>query len=197
MSTATLEVIAGGKKTYRSVEVAQKQEATSWEMADAIQEDYLEESMTRVIDSNQEVGEVIDGITEALRHAGQDYKRSTVKDYRQTAEAWPQAERVEGASFKAHKMLRSGKYPNRRANLERIRDRSATGKVTAHAVEVWISEKKPRSQKSFLELVDVRVRAALKAAAKPWHTVAQDDREAIARLLRIVADEVQDGSFPR
>lgn len=189
-----LEVIEDGKKTYRSVEVARKQEATSWEMADAIWEDFS--SGTAVSDENSARAELLDQITEALVAEGLDYKRDTVKTLRQVAEAWPPSERVDGATFTAHRMLRSSSYPNRRASLERLRDRSANGKVTANAVKVWISEKKPRTHKSFLELVDVRVRAALRAAAKPWHTVAQDDREAIARLLRIVAEEVESGEFP-
>lgn len=190
-----LEVIEGGKKTFRAVEVARKQEATSWEMADAIWEDFS--SGTAVSDENSARAELLDQITEALVAEGLDYKRDTVKILRQVAEAWPPSERVEGATFTAHRMLRSSSYPNRRANLERLRDRSPNGKVTAHAVKVWVSEKKPRSHKSFLELVDERVRASLKAAAQPWHTVAQDDREQIARLLRVLAEEVQAGEFPK
>lgn len=196
MSATALEVIKGGKKTYRSVEVARKQEATSWEMADAIWEDAQLELADQSDSSHRDLGDALNGVSDALQKDGHDFTRSYVTDLHKTRESWPPSERVEGASFTAHYLLRASTYPNRRANLERLRDRSKNGKVTAHAVKVWISERKPRSHKSFLELVDVRVRASLKAAAKPWHTVAQDDRDAIARLLRIMADEVQDGSFP-
>jgi len=52
-----LVVVEGGRKTYRSVEVARKQEATSWEMADAIWEDFSSE--TRVTDENSETAEIL------------------------------------------------------------------------------------------------------------------------------------------
>lgn len=195
MSTV-LEVLPGGKKTYRSVEVARKQEATSWEMADAIWEDVEADLMDQSIRSERELGEAIDKVYEALTVEGCDYGRSHVRELRKTRESWPPSERVEGASFTAHYVLRSGTYPNRRANLERLRDRSKTGKVTAHAVKVWISERKPPAHKSFLELVEERVRTSLKAAAAPWHTVSEGDRASIARILRVVAEEVESGEFP-
>lgn len=191
-----LEVLPGGKKTYRSVEVARKQEATSWEMADAIWEDVQLELADQSDSSHRDLGAALNGVSDALQTDGHDYTRGYVTDLHKTCESWPPAERVEGASFTAHYLLRSGTYPNRRANLERLRDRSSNGKVTAHAVKVWISEKKPPAHKTFLQLVDERVRSALKAAANPWHTVAQDDRNEIARLLRVIAEEVQDGTFP-
>lgn len=197
MSTV-LEVLPGGKKTYRSVEVARKQEATSWEMADAIWEDTeVELSDAERSSSDQPaLTSALDKVYEALRDDGQDYERIYVQQLRLTRESWPPTERVTGASFSAHYLLRAKTYPNRRANLERLRDRSKGGKVTARAVKVWISEKKPSAHKSFLELVEERVRTSLKAAAAPWHTVAEGDRASIARILRVIAEEVESGEFP-
>src|SRR4030095_14812778 len=104
----------------------------------------------------RDIGEVLDGVYEALTNDGHDYKRTYVQQLRLTRDSWPPSERVDGASFTAHYLLRSSSYPHRRANLERLRDRSKNGKVTAHAVKVWISERNPAAQQTVLTLLSER-----------------------------------------
>jgi hypothetical protein len=200
-----LHAVEGGRKTFRSVEVAQRQENDSWSLADAIFEDLadIRPDLTD-IDASRSHG-VNTGLTEAegqiadaMSQAGLDYAQTYIHQMYVTSRAWSAEDRVEAASFKAHYLLRSQTYDkNRKAILDRLAKKSRTGRVTGHAVEVYISERKPRHSWTFLALVDRRVRASLKAAAQPWHLVADTDRESIADLLRAIAAEVEDGTFPK
>lgn len=199
-----LRVVPGGKKTFRSVEIAKRAETDSWALADAVFEDLAALRPDLALETSRADG-VKTGLTEAeseiadaLTKEGLDYAKTYVHDLFVTSRAWPPEERLESASFNAHYLLRSKTYDrNRKQILERLERKSRTGKVTGQAVQIYISERKPKHTWTFIALVDRRVRASLKGAAQPWHLVADEDRERIADLLRTIAKEVEDGTFPK
>lgn len=187
----------------RSVELAKRQEVDSWALADAVREDVhavwpqdREHSRSHGINTGLTAAE--DAVYAQHEEARTDISRSYLHDLFRTAEVWPPEERrTEIATFSAHYELRGQQWRNRGAVLERLARKSATGRVAQRQVRVWKSEQNPPALRTFLQLVEQRVRSSLKAAAAPWHTVKDGDRTAIARILREIANEVEDGTFPK
>jgi hypothetical protein len=134
--------------------------------------------------------------TEGILVNGREANERTLLGWAENAHVWPALERVEGASFYAHYALKSPKYDGiRQARLERLRDRSRNGRVTETAVRNWIRDQKPAEKQTFLEKVERRIRLAIKAATAPWEATVEDDRHEIARLLRLIANEIDEGVF--
>jgi hypothetical protein len=186
-------------RKLRSVEVAQRAEADSWALADAIYEDVADLAPVDRSMGSENTGlyGAVREVTDALEAAGLDFKETYVRQLWHTRKAWPPEERVPQASFTAHYLLRAQTYDGKRKQrLERLLKQSKSGHVTAHAVKVWISESKPRHTWTFLQLVEKRIRGSVKGAAAPWHLVAEEDRQAIATILHRVGNEVADGTFP-
>jgi hypothetical protein len=200
LSTAEAKVVSLRRKKLRSIEVFRRAEATAWEKAEAIYADLadrvdVEDSRSHGV--NTGLGDAEDEVHSSLVAEGLDVSRSYLHQLYITRRAWPSEERIAQASFEAHYLLRSQTYDkNRKQALERLSRKSKTGKVTAHAVKVWISERKPPHQKTFLQLVEERVRGSVKGAASPWHLVTEEDRQAIAEIVIRIGREVADGTFP-
>ncbi len=186
---------------FRSVELAQRQERRdAWELADAIYDDVVslhEEVATSSSDHTKTgLGKAEEIVAEAHRQAGTEITKNSLHGLFVTRRAWPPDLRApEVASFAAHYELRGNKFKNRRAVLERLAGKTKTGRVTRHQVQVWKSERRPPAVRTFLELAEQRIRVGVKAAGHPWAQLAEGDRLAIARVLRTIADEVQEGTF--
>ena len=65
----------------------------------------------------------------------------------------------------------------RKARLEKMVAQSTDGQVGAKDARRWISERRPKTHRTFPELVDMRIRRRPSAAGKPWHKLGPDDRE--------------------
>ena len=127
---------------------------------------------------------------------GNEAKSRTFLDWAQTAHVWASDERVPEASFYAHRALNSPKYNGiRRQRLLRLREKAPNGRVTETAVRMWIRDRMPAEKQSFLEKVERRLRSAVKSAAAPWERTVEDDRMAIAKMLRVIASEIEAGDF--
>lgn len=139
----------------------------------------------------------IDGVNAALADAGIiSVGRSSIVGAYTTAKAWPEEERVEGATYWAHYELRGRDYDGRRQKaLQRLVNRSQKGRVGPRDVRLWKSSIRPSDITPFLEKVERRVRVAIKSAAAPWAGVSETDRDAIGRMLKRIADEIQTGEF--
>lgn len=191
-------------KMLRSVEVAKRTERDNWELADAIRAD-LHDANPNLAAARFGPG-VSTGLTDAEKALHEEMAAAGVVDIRQsylhdlyvTSVAWPEDDRVPGASFRSHYLLRSQTYDHgkRRAILERLAAKSKSGRVGQLDVQVWISEHRPRQSYTFLQLVERRIRGSVKGAASPWHLVAEDDRQQIATILHRIAAEVAEGTFP-
>jgi hypothetical protein len=201
-TASKLTLVDGPQKTFRSVEVAKKAERDNWALADAILQDIhdLNPALTQVRADGVNTGrtEAEKMLHEEMTAAGvADFTPAYLHNLYVTSRAWPPEDRIEQATFRAHYLLRSQTYDKKRkAVLERLAKKSK-GRVNQLAVQVWISEHKPRQQYTFLQLVERRIRGSVKGAAAPWHLVAEDDRQAIAAILHRVAAEVEDGTFPK
>lgn len=198
MSTAELRVVKGGKQTFRTVEVVRQAESDRWAIVEAVEEDIDTAGFSAVAraTANEPKGsEFIDFCSEiaaACRGEGADaWKAQTVSRLYRVSVAWPRDSRVSGATYGAHERLFSRE--DRVNRLSKLVDRSSDGKVNRNDVDLWLSTLKTRAIVGFLDGIDKAVRSAVLAKGKPWSHVAQDDREEIARRLRIVADEVQHG----
>lgn len=204
MSTPETNVIP--LHPLRSVEVAKQAERNNWDLADAIFDDIgsINETLTQVrVSDGRPSSAGPAGLTaaekavhEAMVEAGvSDFTPAYLHNLFVTAMAWPAEDRNDNATFRAHYLLRSQTY-NR--NRKQILERLGRGgkKVTQLKVQVWISEHKPRQSYTFLQLVERRIRGSVKGAAAPWHLLADSDRQQIADILRNVAREVEDGTFP-
>jgi hypothetical protein len=127
---------------------------------------------------------------------GREASERTLLEWAETASIWPPDERVEAASFYAHRALNPPKYGGtRRTRLLRLQAKSATGRVTEPQVRQWIRDRKPGEKQTFLEKVERRLRSAVKSAAAPWEATEHDDRMKIAKILREIAGEIERGEF--
>jgi hypothetical protein len=127
---------------------------------------------------------------------GGDAKARTLLDWAETAHVWSAEDRVPEASFYAHRALNSPKYNGyRQQRLLRLREKAPNGRVTETAVRMWIRDGQPAEKQSFLEKVERRIRLAVKSAAAPWERTVEDDRIAIAKMLRVIATEIEAGDF--
>lgn len=189
-------------KRLRSVEIALQQETQAqWDFADAIYEDVLAAGGKGVA-TPFEVG-VSSGLTEAEeqvynahRKAGTEVTQSAIHNMFVTRRVWPPEERLPDlASFSVHYELRGKDFRNRRALIEKYAAKSANGRWSLRDMRRWKSERKPAPMKSFRELFEERVRAAAYQAGKPWHTVQEDDRAALAQVCRTIAAEIEAGTF--
>jgi hypothetical protein len=103
---------------------------------------------------------------------------------------------VPEASFYAHRALNSPKYNGyRQQRLLRLREKAPNGRVTETAVRMWIRDSQPAEKQTFLEKVERRLRSAVKSSAAPWERTVEDDRMAIAKMLRVIATEIEAGDF--
>ncbi len=200
MSTPETNVIP--LHPLRSVAVAKQAERNNWDLADAILEDIhdLDPNLAqaRFVGHSTGLTETEKRLHEEMTAAGvADLAPSYLHQLYVTARAWPNEDRNEQATFRAHYLLRSQTYDRKRVQiLERLAKNKA-GRVTQLNVQVWISEHKPRQSYTFLQLVERRIRGSVKGAAAPWHLLADSDRQQIADILRNVAREVEDGTFPK
>ncbi len=200
MSTPETNVIP--LHPLRSVEVAKQSERNNWDLADAILEDIhdLNPDLTQVRSHGVHTGrtDAERELHDAMAAAGvADFTPVYLHNLYVTARAWPPEDRNEQATFRAHYLLRSQTYDrNRKQVLERLA-KNKSGRVNQLHVQVWISEHKPRQSYTFLQLVERRIRGSVKGAAAPWHLLADSDRQQIADILRNVAREVEDGTFPK
>lgn len=190
---------------FRSVEIAERRDNhDAWELADAIYEDVL----ALIPESNLVVattssGGIAVGIKEAEEQvydahtaAGTEIGRTYLRAMFDTVRVWPQEDRLyEKASFVVHSELRGKDYPNRREIIQKLAAQSATGRLTWVNLRRWKSERKPASFKSFLQLAEDRIRNTVHEVGKPWHTVAESDRHAIAKVLRTIANEIEAETF--
>lgn len=202
MSTAELQVIKGGKQTFRTVEVVRQAESDRWAIAEAIVEDCeargFGASVARAHDGNlgPEFVELCSEIAAACRGEGADtWKPKTVAKLRSVGLAWPVETRVAGATYGAHERMYARE--DRVTRLERLVARSSDGKVNRNDVDLWLSTLKPQPVVGFLDGIEKAVRSALLAKGKPWGHVSQDDRGEIARRLRVIAAEIEnaEGKF--
>ncbi len=189
---------------FRSVEIAARHDnRDAWELADAIYEDVssllpADEGIPSSAAHGVKTGlsDAEQAVYDAHREAGTEVGRAYVHNLYVTRRVWPPEERLpEKASFDAHFELRGKDWRNRREIIERLAARSRTGRVSRQQVVIYRSEKKPPALKTFRELFESRVRAVAVQAGKPWHTVAEEDRYALARIMRDIANEIEAGTF--
>jgi hypothetical protein len=201
-----LHVMQGGAGKFKSVELAKRQDnQDAWALADAVFDDVIgllpPDAMASGApenSANSGLNDAENAVFDAHRQAGTEVSRSYLHNLFVTRRVWPPEERLpDKASFNAHFDLRGKDWKNRRQILERLAARSRTGRATRHQVKVYISEKRPPEFRTFIQLIDKRVRAVVKTSGHPWHLVADVDRERIADLLRTLAHEIESGEFPK
>jgi hypothetical protein len=113
-----------------------------------------------------------------------------------TAKAWPADTRVDRATYWAHHELRGRDYDNRRGRiLQRLVRETKAVRVGPKAVRTWKADQRPGVVTPFLEQIEAAVRQTLKRKGSPWDRVAENDRDAISRILRDIAGEVARGEF--
>lgn len=135
-------------------------------------------------------------VAEGILIDGNDPKPKTLLTWAKTAQVWSREDRVPGASFYAHRALNSPKYDRIRVErLQRLVDKSSTGRISDKTVRNWIRDRKPGEKQSFLQKVERRLRGAVKSAASPWEATVQADRDKIAQILRVIANEIENGTF--
>lgn len=204
MGVAELKVIHGGKQTFRTVEVVRQAESDRWAIVEAIQEDIDADPLSAraLRDDTAHKGadyrDLCSSIADACRAEGADaWKAETVSKLYRVAVAWPRESRVKGATYGAHE--RMFHREDRVSRLSKLVERSSSGRVNRNDVDLWLSNTKTTKTLGFLEAIDKAVRSALLSKGKPWTHVVQDDRDEIARRLRIIAEEVQhsEGKFGR
>jgi hypothetical protein len=187
----------------RSVELAMRRETQlDWEFADAVYGDVLdmlpdEESPSSAAHGvNTGLAAAEDAVHKAHRQAGTEVTRSAIHDMFVTRRVWPPEERrPDLASFQVHYELRGKDFRNRRTLIEKHAAKSSNGRWSWTDVRRWKSERKPAPMKTFRELFEERVRKAAYQAGKPWHTVADGDRFALAAVCRAIAAEIEAGTF--
>jgi hypothetical protein len=189
---------------FESVALANRQETVAaWDMADAIYRD-VQKQMPGNDDASSfgtqgvstGLGKAEEIVADAHRKAGTEITQNGVHAHFVTRRAWPPEERLPDiASYAAHYELRGKDYRNRADVLQRLARKSSTGRATRKAVQIWKSERKPPAHRTFLELAERRIRAGVKAAGHPWGHVADGDRATIARMLREIANEIEDRRF--
>lgn len=113
-----------------------------------------------------------------------------------TAKAWSPEDRVEGATYWAHHELRGRDYDGRRSKvLRRLVAQNQRGRVGPKEVRLWKSSQRTEPMTPFLDQVEKAVRGALLRKGAPWNTMAEGDRDAIARMMRDIGGEVARGEF--
>jgi hypothetical protein len=190
------------KAQLRSVEIAARRENhDAWELADAIYEDVLSlspdfEVAPQSPGGNKGLTEAQEYVYDAHRMAGTEIGKSSVAAMFSTVRVWPPDDRLpDKASFVVHSELRGKDYPNRREIIQRLAGESETGRVTWSHLRRWKSEKKPEAFKTFLQIAEERIRRAVHDVGKPWHTVAEGDRAQIVKVIRGIANEIEQETF--
>lgn len=149
--SATEYVVEVFKRTHRAGDSGQ------WERSDAIR-DVVEREMTAAPGAalgNSGVAppgadgsyRIIEALTAELHRSGiaEDLAIKTVATYRTVANAWPEEERFEQASYDAHRELASKTYDRNRVKImERLVSRSSRSIVTRADVRTYKSEMKPK-----------------------------------------------------
>lgn len=199
--SANLHVVEENAPELRSVALALQQETVTWEFADAVYDEVLafEQGVATPSSdqSNTGLSAAEDKVYEAHRNAGTEKTRSALHNTFVTRRVWPPEERrPELASFSVHYELRGKDYRNRRELIEKYASRSKTGRWSLHDMRRWKSERKPKEFQTFIQIIDGRVRRAVKTSGQPWTLLADTDRQQIADLLRVLAREIEDGVFP-
>lgn len=139
------------KRTYRAGDQGQ------WERSDAIRDAVERELGTApggvpgnngVVPPNADGSyRVIEKLTSELHRSGiaEDLAIKTVATYRAVANAWPEEDRFEQASYDAHRELASKAYDRNRVKImQRLVSRSSRGIVTRADVRTYKSEMKPK-----------------------------------------------------
>lgn len=197
-----LRAVNGGKQSFRTVEVVKRAEHDRWDIVEAVQQDIATNPSlaARAADSLPgqrlpvELEQLCSEIADACRGEGADtWKTKTVVDLYRVAQAWPRESRVEGASYGAHERLFT--RPDRAVRLQKMVERSSDGRINRNDVDRWLADQKPRKFVGFLEGIERGVRAVLKVKGRPWAKVADEDRAEIARVLRRIANEIENGEF--
>lgn len=205
MTTATqpkLKALKGGKQSFRTVEVVRRVEHDRWDLVEAVEQDIVSRlgreaiALAHARPSGVHTGlyAVCDEIADAVRAEGTEpLKRESIARFFVVSQAWPREARVKGASYGAHERLFA--RGDRVARLQNLVDRASDGRVNRNDVDRWLADQKPRKFIGFLDGIERGVRAVLKAKGKPWTKVADDDRQEIARMLRTIANEIENGEF--
>jgi hypothetical protein len=168
-------------------------ESGAWRLADALYEDITE--VMGVAAATPSTG-VNTGLFTVLEEARLEAKRAGVHDlafntcrnYFQTARAWPPETRVSQASFTAHERIKS--RPDRQQRLNELVRQSSRGWVGDKEVRLWKQGLKPTEVVPFLDQIEKRVRNALRPRVV-WNRLGDDDRVAIAQMLRKFAFEIE------
>lgn len=148
--SATEYVVEVFKRTSRATDAGQ------WERSDAIRDAVERElptapgavgnggSQTPNTDGSYRV---IEQLTSGLHKAAiaEDLATETIAKYRLVANAWPENDRFQQASYDAHRELASKTYDRNRVKImARLVSRSSRGIVTRADVRTYKSEMKPK-----------------------------------------------------
>jgi hypothetical protein len=140
------------KRTYRTGDAGQ------WERSDAVRDAVEREMRTSPGDVRSGDGgtippgadgsyRIIETLAVELHKSGiaEDLAIPTIAKYRIVANAWPEEERFEQASYDAHRELATKTYDRNRVKiLDRLVRRSSRGIVTRADVRTYKSEMKPK-----------------------------------------------------
>lgn len=181
MTTQKIEEIPTMSAAEYVVEVFKRTNRTSdagqWERSDAIRDAVDREMPERRQAADGQVAEspvndgsyrVIETLAAELHRSGiaEDLAIKTIATYRLVAIAWPEEDRVEQASYDAHRELASKTYDSNRVKImQRLVSRSSRNIVTRADVRTYKSEMKPKKLTPWEE----RFRQAI------WSTVFSRD----------------------
>lgn len=164
------------KRTHRVGDVGQ------WERSDAIRDAVDAELEARAparADSGVNDGSyvAIAKVWESLQSAGiPDVQVQTIAKYRNVAQAWPEEDRVEKATYGAHTALVNKKYDGKRKGI--LRKLASKSVATRNDVRVWKSEQKPPKSVPWEQRFEKKLTAAFRSHERPqapgeWKTAVQ------------------------